>query len=117
MVFSPLQTLSLKRFLLTQGLGLVILCLFLSLSKEKISFLLGWALGEGYMALLFFLGVRLLSQKSKGMTLSIIILKWPILGFFLYEILKFAEKLNFILGLSYAVLVFSLSFFIARRRN
>ena len=117
MVFSPLQTLSLKRFLFSQGLGFVLLCLFLSLSKEKVSFLLGWALGEGYMALLFFLGIRLLSQKPKGLTLSVIVLKWPLLAFFLYEILKFVEKLNFVIGLSYAVLVFSLSFFIARRRN
>lgn len=118
MVLSGLQILSLKRFVLAQALVLTGFFLFSFFFQDKTySFYIGGLLGEGYMSLIFFLGLIFIKQKSKALALCIIILKWPLLALLLYNLLKFVDKLNFVLGLSYAVIGFWLSLLIARRKN
>ena len=117
MVFSSLQALSLRRFLLSQGGAfLLFLVVLFFLKTGSFSFALGGLFGEVYLGFVFFLTARLFNQKTKkGLTIVFLFLKWPVLAFFIYKVLDFVNKVDFVMGLSFVIVAFGFSFIVARR--
>lgn len=95
-------------------LGSLGLAFSFGLPFDTISFVWGWLLAQSYGLLFLFLGKLIFYKKAKGITLSVIALKWVFLVFILYSFLKFVQPLGFFIGLFSFVSFFGFYGFLSR---